>query len=97
MNQVVFVKQIKIIHTPVSEIQGLIQFFQRLATIGFKIPKGMIEIEKKMLVFHSGLKCKENENLSANSSNLLIKGVFKDEIVNLNHADFNNRRYKGDR
>jgi hypothetical protein len=43
---------VKIVHSFSFQPKLLVQFFQRLAAIGFKIPKRMVEVEEKMAVFH---------------------------------------------
>ena len=49
MRQVIFIKELKIMFTPLFQLERLVKFFQRGTGIGFKIPEGMVKIKKKML------------------------------------------------
>lgn len=44
-------KQIEIMYTFFFQVQGMIEFFQCFPAIGFKIPEGMVKIEKRCLYF----------------------------------------------
>ena len=49
MHKVIPVKKIKIMDAPLIQLKVVVKLQQGLAAIGFKIPKGMIKVKKKML------------------------------------------------
>jgi hypothetical protein len=47
-------KQVKIVYASLLQLQVGIKFLQGLAAVGFKIPEGVVEIEKEMaVIFHA--------------------------------------------
>ncbi len=48
-------KPVKIINSSFFQLKCSVKFFESGSCICFKIPEGMIEIEKKMAVFNFGL------------------------------------------
>src|SRR5689334_18554987 len=53
MLQIIFVEQVEIIYTSFLQLQSCVKFLQSGLRIGLKIPKSMVEIEKKMLILHA--------------------------------------------
>ena len=53
VHEVAAMEFIEVGHTFICQPEGMEQFFEGLAAVGFKIPKGMVQVEEKVFILHA--------------------------------------------